>query len=229
MRIDKVVDQICKQIGQGVVAYNTGITIKDYEWEEWFYDAIDEVSTYPELDAIAATYGLRADDVLDRLRIVGIIESGPIVGIKEPAEYETHGAYNPDTKELKLFVVEHEVYHDDKHPLMMSFMHEFEHAARDIAIGLGDPDYINEFGFHRAWRQITSPTEITARKAQMFDLLASGYTDEQIITEMLDETLEGQPDSIPAEDRHWQVFRTMMEHQFWDILRQAKEEYAEFL
>jgi len=236
MRIDKRVERLLKvKITTGLSMFDllANVGIKDTylsseeqnEFDRWFRMSMTELLSDPVLDTVAASYGLKAWDVLETLEVRG--------ELKATAEFpgernEVAASYNPTRHRLYLRVPKWYMEENVLAELNNSFIHEFDHAARETAIGLGENPYKGLPMKEKVWYAITDPREVSALEAQVLELVTMGYTDEQIIALLLDKFAEGEGEGVVEEPWQRQLF-VAYEHQLNDLLRQVRENYREFV
>jgi hypothetical protein len=226
MRIEKRVDRILK-VNIQVADRRTDSYGDDLdEFESWFRDIVYEMVGDPALDAIAAGYDTTPEDVLLYLTIVGGLSDEREYYGGEPAGVNAY--YTPGDNKIDLTIPEVVMEANDRMDVLQSLIHEFDHAVVEATQGLKMPKNAFLSGFEAYYAAATDPQEHTARKAQMMELLSLGYSDKEIITFMIDRWMEGEP---PPEflTPEWKTILVAIEHQYTELLRQAKQEYAEFV
>jgi len=235
MRINKQVERILKLT---VVTSMTGApfslgadaTVSDEtydEWDRWFSNIVNEFVGDPLLDTIAAQWGTTADSILDRLTIQGyLIYAEEIAGERSGTEAGYRYDINQMVVEVPMWVFKT----NNRMEVLQAMFHEFEHAARSSMGLIGAPlSYVQgEYGRDAMWTMIGDEQEHTAIMAQMADMLAMGYNDNEIITYILDRQFKGEPE-VQGMIPWYEQYLVAREHQLVSLLERTKREYGVFL
>ena len=174
MRLEKAVSRILK----------VDMTIEDLRPHgdpgavEWVRNLINDVVTDPEVDMMAAGYGIDPEDIFEKTEF--IVEIGDFMGMN--AGYRTYP--NTGRGRIILEIGGNEAEQDNR-GLQDTIMHEVDHAARDVARLLG-----GKSGGLPGIDWMKDPDEQAALKTEIRNMMNDGYTDEQILAAFFTRSLK---------------------------------------